>query len=92
MELFRSLVEAQGLTLLFIAHDLAIVRSLCERVVVMQHGRVVEDGPSAEVFARPSHPYTAALIAAIPSIDPDQPLAAAMPDPRSQTQQEGLLT
>ncbi|ACM03286.1 dipeptide ABC transporter ATP-binding protein [Cereibacter sphaeroides] len=92
VELFRSLVEAQGLTLLFIAHDLAIVRSLCERVVVMQHGRVVEDGPSAEVFARPSHPYTAALIAAIPSIDPDQPLAAAMPDPRSQTQQEGLLT
>ncbi|WP_096787803.1 ABC transporter ATP-binding protein [Rhodobacter sp. CZR27] len=92
VELFRKLVQDRGLTLLFIAHDLAIVRSLCERVVVMQRGRVVEDGPSAEVFARPAHPYTAALIAAIPSIDPDRPLAAPVLPEETETQQEGLLT
>ncbi len=72
--LFRELAERQGLTLLFIAHDLAIVRNLCERVVVMHHGEIIEDGPSTEVFARPTRAYTAALIAAIPDIDPDRPL------------------
>ena len=54
--------------------DLAIVRNLCERVVVMYHGEIVEEGLSQEVFSRPKHPYTAALIAAIPDIDPDRPL------------------
>lgn len=72
--LFRELAEREGLTLLFIAHDLAIVRNLCERVVVMHHGEIVEDGPSAEVFARPARAYTAALIAAIPDINPDRTL------------------
>jgi peptide/nickel transport system ATP-binding protein len=72
--LFRELIGRTGLTLVFIAHDLAIVRHLCERVVVMHHGEIVEDGPSARVFARPERPYTAALIAAIPDIDPDRPL------------------
>ena len=64
------------LTLIFIAHDLAIVRNLCERVVVMYRGEIVEEGRSDEVFARPKHAYTAALIAAIPDIDPDKPLLA----------------
>ena len=63
-----------NLTLIFIAHDLAIVRNLCDRVVVMYRGEIVEEGLSDEVFARPKHPYTAALIAAIPDIDPDKPL------------------
>ncbi len=72
--LFRDLAARNGLTLVFIAHDLAIVRHLCERVVVMHHGEIVEDGPSARVFARPERPYTAALIAAIPDIDPDRPI------------------
>ncbi|GAB1360778.1 ABC transporter ATP-binding protein [Rhodobacter sp.] len=72
--LFRELTARHGLTLVFIAHDLAIVRNLCERVVVMHHGEIVEDGPSARVFARPERPYTAALIAAIPDIDPDRPI------------------
>jgi peptide/nickel transport system ATP-binding protein len=73
VELFRDLRERMRLTLLFIAHDLAIVRNLCERVVVMRRGEIVEEGPSEEVFARPRHPYTAALIASIPDIDPDRP-------------------
>jgi peptide/nickel transport system ATP-binding protein len=64
------------LTLLFIAHDLAIVRNLCERVVVMRRGQIVEEGRSEEIFLLPRHPYTQALIAAIPDIDPDRPLRA----------------
>jgi len=74
VDLFRDLARRTGLTLVFIAHDLAIVRNLCERVVVMPHGEIVEGAPSAGVFARPEKPYTAALIAAIPDIDPDRPL------------------
>ncbi len=74
IDLFRELKSAMNLTLIFIAHDLAIVRDLCERVVVMYRGRIVEEGLCAEVFARPKHAYTAALIAAIPSIDPDRSL------------------
>lgn len=75
--LFRALTADHGLTLIFIAHDLAIVRNLCERVVVMRRGEIVEDGPSAQVFAAPQQSYTAALIAAIPDIDPDRPLHGA---------------
>jgi len=74
VELFQELKAKMQLTLLFIAHDLAIVRNLCERVVVMYRGEIVEEGRSADVFARPQHPYTAALIAAIPDIDPNKRL------------------
>jgi oligopeptide/dipeptide ABC transporter ATP-binding protein len=59
-----------GLALLFISHDLAVVRSLCERVVVMYLGRVMETGPVAQVFNAPRHPYTQALLSAMPSLDP----------------------
>ncbi|HCL65566.1 MAG TPA: ABC transporter ATP-binding protein [Rhizobium sp.] len=76
VDLFAELKERMNLTLLFIAHDLAIVRNLCERVVVMYHGEVVEEGPSSRVFARPQNPYTAALIGAVPDIDPDKKLLA----------------
>ncbi len=74
VDLFRDLKRQLNLTLLFIAHDLAIVRNLCERVVVMYHGQIVEEGPTAEVFAEPKEAYTQALIDAIPDIDPDKPL------------------
>ncbi|QPC88102.1 dipeptide ABC transporter ATP-binding protein [Mesorhizobium sp. NBSH29] len=74
IELFRDLKQKMALTLIFIAHDLAIVRNLCERVIVLYRGEIVEEGFSAEVFARPKHAYTASLIAAIPHIDPDRPL------------------
>jgi peptide/nickel transport system ATP-binding protein len=74
VDLFRELAAKMNLTLLFIAHDLAIVRNLCARTIVMYRGEVVEDGPSAQVFSQPKHAYTAALVAAIPDIDPDKPL------------------
>jgi len=74
LDLFRVLKRKMNLTLLFIAHDLAIVRSLCDRVVVMHRGHIVEEGASAQVFEHPAEPYTRALIRAIPDIDPDKPL------------------
>ena len=74
VDLFRELKSKMQLTLLFIAHDLAVVRNLCERVVVMYHGEIVEEGLSADVFAHPKQAYTAALIAAIPDIDPEKSL------------------
>ncbi len=83
--LFRELKRKMNLTLVFIAHDLAIVRNLCDRVVVMYRGEIVEEGLCAEVFARPQHPYTAALIAAVPDIDPDKPLLADIAGPQGST-------
>ncbi|MBB4002117.1 peptide/nickel transport system ATP-binding protein [Aurantimonas endophytica] len=77
INLFIDLKERMDLTLVFIAHDLSIVRRLCDRVAVMYLGRIVEEGPTEAVFAAPRHPYTAALIASIPEIDPDIPLPAA---------------
>ena len=74
IDLFRELTRRMNLTLIFIAHDLAIVRNLCERTVVMYRGEIVEEGRSQEIFSHPKHAYTAALIAAIPDIDPDRPL------------------
>jgi peptide/nickel transport system ATP-binding protein len=74
VDLFRDLRRQLNLTLLFIAHDLAIVRNLCERVVVMYHGEIVEEGATDKVFAAPREAYTQALIGAIPDIDPDKPL------------------
>ncbi len=76
INLLMDLRERMGLAILFIAHDLAIVRRLCDRVAVMYLGRIVEEGPAEQVFRVPRHPYTAALVAAIPEIDPDLPLPA----------------
>jgi len=85
INLFMELRERLELGLIFIAHDLAIVRRLCDRVAVMYLGRIVEEGPTEEVFRNPRHPYTAALVAAIPEIDPDTPLSRDLPpgDPPS---------
>jgi peptide/nickel transport system ATP-binding protein len=74
LDLFHTLKRKMNLTVLFIAHDLAIVRNLCDRVVVMHRGRIVEQGASAAVFELPTEAYTQALIRAIPDIDPDKPL------------------
>ena len=72
LELLAELKETLGLSMLFISHDLPAVRHLCDRVVVLYLGRVMEEGSTAEVFARPCHPYTQALLSAAPSLDPDR--------------------
>ena len=70
LELLGRLRRDLGLALLFISHDLPVVRHLCDRVVVMYLGRVMEEGPAERVFAEPAHPYTRALISATPRLDP----------------------
>ncbi|MFO7973280.1 MAG: ATP-binding cassette domain-containing protein [Candidatus Hydrogenedentota bacterium] len=72
LNLIAQLREQMGLTLLFIAHDLSVVHYLSHRIAVMYLGRIVELGPAEEVFRRPKHPYTKALISAIPLPDPIQ--------------------
>ena len=64
LNLLSDAVSGRGLALVFISHDLAVVRHLCERVVVMQDGRIVEEGTVEKVFAEPQHSYTAQLLAA----------------------------
>ena len=59
-----------GLTYLFVSHDLSVVKRMCEEVAIMYLGRIVEMGPTEEIFARPRHPYTQALLAAIPKLEP----------------------
>ncbi|MDJ0390741.1 ABC transporter ATP-binding protein [Roseomonas sp. E05] len=66
LNLMLDLRERLGLSYLFIAHDLAVVRAFCDRVAVMYLGRIVEEGPADEVLSRPLHPYTVALTSAIP--------------------------
>jgi oligopeptide/dipeptide ABC transporter ATP-binding protein len=70
VNLLAELRDARGLTLLFIAHDLAVVRHLSTRVAVMYLGKIVEQAPTATLFATPRHPYTKALWAAAPAPDP----------------------
>ena len=66
LNLLMRLRSELGLTLIFISHDLSVVRHLCERVAVMYRGRIVEEGPAAEVYDRPRHDYTKRLLAAVP--------------------------
>ncbi len=64
--LLRELRTRLGMGMIFVTHDLSVVRVLCDRVVVMREGRIVEEGQTADVFANPQHPYTQALLEAIP--------------------------
>lgn len=70
VNLFKHLRQEHGVSILFIAHDLAMVEFLCDRVGVMYHGRLVEVGPTIALFNNPLHPYTQALLSAIPTPDP----------------------
>jgi len=70
LDLIASLKRDEGLTLLFISHDLAVVRQIADRVAVMRQGRILELGPTEAVWTQPRHPYTEALIAAAPIPDP----------------------
>ena len=86
LNLLLDLKEAFGLTYVFISHDLNVVRYMCDRVMVMYLGQVVELGDSEQLFKDPRHPYTRALLSSIPAMDPDQrtdqpPLAGDPPNP-----------
>jgi ABC-type oligopeptide transport system ATPase subunit len=74
VNLLLDLQQRLGLTYLFIAHDLRLVRQICSRVAVMYQGRLVEVAPAAEIFEAPAHGYTRALLSAIPRLVPGQKL------------------
>ena len=71
LRLLREIQEATNLALIFITHDFGIVAKMCDRVMVMYAGRVVESGPVRDIFNRPSHPYTQALLGSVPSMEDD---------------------
>ena len=81
VELLMDLQERLQLTYLFIAHDLRLVQNICTRVAVMYLGKIVETGETDSVFANPRHPYTRALISAVPKLDPDAPRQRITLDP-----------
>jgi len=83
INLLMDLQERLKLTYLFIAHDLRLVRHICSRVAVMYLGKIVEMGLTASLFAAPQHPYTRALLSAIPVPDPDAPRQRIALDPAS---------
>ncbi|MEL6236106.1 MAG: ABC transporter ATP-binding protein [Pseudomonadota bacterium] len=88
LNVFRDVRERLGLTAIYISHDLALVRYVCERTIVMYLGRIVEDGPTEAIVANPLHPYTRALVAAVPTPYPDQshdplPVGRGAPDARN---------
>ncbi|AEQ51240.1 ABC transporter ATP-binding protein [Pelagibacterium halotolerans] len=72
LNLLQDLKDQLGLTILFIAHDLAVVEHFCDRVIVMYLGRIMEIAPRDRLYASPKHPYTEALLSAAPAPDPDR--------------------
>jgi peptide/nickel transport system ATP-binding protein len=88
LNLLIDLQAGLGLTYLFIAHDLAMIRAVADRVAVMYRGRLCEIGPATDVFAPPQHPYTRALVSAMPIADPTKARRAArirLADPGGST-------
>jgi oligopeptide/dipeptide ABC transporter ATP-binding protein len=71
LRLLKRIQRERGLAIIFITHDLEVVARMCDRVAVMYGGRIVETGSTAEIFARPSHPYTQALMRSMPAVDLD---------------------
>jgi peptide/nickel transport system ATP-binding protein len=80
LDLMADLSRAYGLTYLFISHDLSVVRSITDRVMVMRDGKIVEDRPTSDIFDAPHHPYTRDLMQAAPQL-PKVPEAQDAPSP-----------
>jgi peptide/nickel transport system ATP-binding protein len=76
LNMLKGLQRRTGVALLFITHNLGIVAKMCDRVAVMYAGKIVEQGPVREIYLRPRHPYTTALISSIPKIGSKEPLYA----------------
>ncbi len=92
LNLLLSLRARLSLTYLFISHDLSVVRSLADRVAIMQRGRVVEIAPTRDIFEAPRHPYTAALLAARPRLDGLRPsVNAAEIDRRAASRENWII-
>ncbi|MBW3554746.1 MAG: ABC transporter ATP-binding protein [Gemmatimonadetes bacterium] len=79
LELLDELRERLGMAIVLITHDLGVVAEVCDRVVVMYAGQVVEEGPVGDIFGRPSHPYTQGLLAAVPRPDRREGTLAVIP-------------
>jgi peptide/nickel transport system ATP-binding protein len=77
LNLMQDLQDLFGVTYLFISHDLSVVDLVCDEVVVLQAGRIVEQGPPQRLFQRPEHPYTQRLLAAVPGLVPSAPAGVA---------------
>jgi peptide/nickel transport system ATP-binding protein len=92
LNVLSGLVRERGVGMMMISHDLSVLADLCDRITVMYAGRVVEEGPAAQIFSAPLHPYSSALSAAFPRVgDPAARFAPAglpgdPPDPRQLTQ------
>ncbi len=79
LQLMLDLKQELGLTYVYITHDLATAKYFCDRIAIMYLGKIVEIGPAEEIFAHPRHPYTKALLAAIPDADPDKTVPRDLP-------------
>ncbi|MDQ7850263.1 MAG: ABC transporter ATP-binding protein [Armatimonadota bacterium] len=93
LNLLADLRKRRGLAILFISHDLATVRYLCDEIIVLYLGHIMEQGAAEELVRRPRHPYTQALLAAAPLADPDQPLGEVpvRGEPETGTHERGCV-
>ena len=92
LALLKELRRTHKLAMLFISHDLAVVGQVADRIAVLQHGRLVEVAPAAELFRNPRHPYTQRLLASVPTMRTDraQPLASTVSPPLSPRHDAGI--
>lgn len=86
LDLFKRLQRERGLTSLYISHDLSLLKYMCDRIGIMYLGRIVEVGPTEQIIHDPKHPYTKALVASVPSVDPKThrkgaSISGEVPDP-----------